>query len=271
MTALDPIPTARVARGPGRWRLALVTGAALVLIGGAAIATAASPEPSASPDTSTTPDTNEWRGPGGFGRHGRGAGLFDGFAGFAGPHGGFGAGNISITAINGSSLSLETVDGWTRTITVGSDTAITKAGETIALSDVSVGDRIRFRQTVDDDGNYTVSAIDVVIPHAVGQVTAKGSDSLMLEQPDGSRITVHVDGSTSFTVGGETGKALADITVGMIAGAAGELNDDGSMNASAVRAGSIWERAGRGRGPGRWLDPEAAPSATPDNSSTSAG
>ena len=206
----------------------------------------------------------------------RGLGLGDGFAGIAGRHGGFAAGNITITAINGSSVSLETVDGWSRTITVTDQTTITKDGEAIALTDLQVGDKIRFRQTVDDAGNYTVTAIAVVLPSVLGQATAVDSDSITLSQPDGTSVTVHVNGSTKFTVGGETGKSVADVEVGMIVGASGEQNADGSLNASKVRAGTIWDGLGRGlgrgHGPGKWGNPDdAAPSGAPENSSTNAG
>lgn len=264
----DPSPLPN-RRRPGRLQLAALAGASLLLIGGAAVTMAASPAPSTSPapDAPSDPGTGGW----GFERLGRGgAGMFDGFAGFAGRHGGFGAGNISITAIDGSSISLRTVDGWTRTITVTADTEISKNGETAALSDLEVGDRIRFRQAANDDGTYTITALAVVQDAVIGQVTAKDGDSLTLAQPDGSSVTVTVDGSTTYTVAGETGKALADVEVGMIVAATGEQNDDGSLHATAVRAGSIWQGLGRGfrdgRGPGKWLDP--APSASPDTSSS---
>ena len=42
-------------------------------------------------------------------------------------------GGVEITAIDGSDLVLETVDGWTRTITVTDDTEITKGGDPIEL------------------------------------------------------------------------------------------------------------------------------------------
>jgi hypothetical protein len=238
---------------------------------------AASPEPSTAPnlDATTQPDGTT---DGGrlFPPLLRGLGQGDGFAGVAGRHGGFAAGNITITAINGSSVSLETVDDWTRTITVNDQTTIAKDGEEIALSDLQVGDKIRFRQTVDDAGNYTVTAIAVVLPSVLGQVTAIDGDSITLTQPDGTSVTVHVNGSTEFTVGGETGKSVSDVEVGMIVAASGEENADGSLDASRVRAGSIWEGLGRGlgrgHGPGKWRIPDdAAPSTPPENSSTNAG
>ena len=203
MTTIETVPAAgsprrpRAPRAP-RWRVATLAGATLVLVGGAAIAMAASPEPSTAPnpDATTQPDGTT---DGGrlFRPLLRGLGLGDGFAGVAGRHGGFAAGNITITAINGSSVSLETVDGWTRTITVTDQTTITKEGEEIALADLQVGDKIRFRQTVDDAGNYTVTAIAVVLPSVIGQATAVDGDSITLSQPDGTSVTVHVDSSTN--------------------------------------------------------------------------
>jgi len=251
-----------------------LTGATLVLIGGAVITMGASPEPSTSPspDTETQPD-----GSGDNGRLFRGPllrglpGLRDGFAGFAGPHAGFGAGNITITAINGSSISLETVDGWTRTVTVTDQTQLSKEGEEIALADLEVGDRVRFRQTVDDSGTWTVTAIAVVTPSVFGQVTAVDGDSITLSQRDGSTVTVHVGSSTEFTVSGETGKSVSDIEVGMIAAASGEENGDGSLDAARVRAGTIWDGIGRGREHMKQFGPDAAPSTAPDEGSTSAG
>ena len=273
MTPLETVRPARVPRS-SRWRVVPLTGATLVLIGGAVITMGASPEPSTStaPDTQTQPD-----GSGDNGRLFRGpllrglGGRAEGFAGFAGPHAGFGAGNITITAINGSSISLETVDGWTRTIAVTDETQLSKDGEEIALADLEVGDKVRFRQAVDDNGTWTVTAIAVVSPSVFGQVTAVDGDSITLSQRDGSTVTVHVDSSTEFTIGGETGKSVSDIEIGMIATASGDENGDGSLDATRVRAGTIWDGLGRGRGHMKQFAPDEAPSTAPDQSSTSAG
>ena len=281
LTTFETVPAAgpprrpRPSRAP-RWRVATLAGATLVLVGGAAIATAASPEPSTAPNPEATAQPDGTTDGGRLFRPLlRGLGLGEGFAGVAGRHGGFAAGNITITAVDGSSVSLETVDGWARTITVTDQTTITRDGEEVALSDLQVGDKIRFRQAVDDAGNYTITAIAVVLPSVIGQATAVDGDSITLSQPDGSSITVHVDSSTEFTVGGETGKSLADVEVGMIVGASGEENADGSLDASRVRAGTIWDGLGRGlgrgHGPGKWQIPDdAAPSAAPENSSSNA-
>ena len=100
-------------------------------------------------------------------------GKRDGGSGFVGRgrHGGIGLGAISITAISGANVTLETEDGWTRTIAVTSTTAITKDGEAATLGDLAVGDQVRLKQTRATDGTFTVTAIDVVQPKVAGTVT----------------------------------------------------------------------------------------------------
>lgn len=231
MTAPEPA-VGRPPR-PRSWRVAALGGASLLLVGSAAITMAASPAPSASPEASASTEQKDDHPP--F-REGR-IGLGGGFAAFAGRHGGFGAGSITITAIAGSSVTLETIDGWTRTIDVTSDTEITKDGEEAALADLELGDRVRFRQERADGDAFRITALAVVQPTVVGTVTATNGDRITLRQPDGSSVTVHVDGSTAFSVDGQPDQSLADIELGMILGAAGELNDDGSLDATTVRAG----------------------------------
>ncbi len=164
---------------------------------------------------------------------GPGAGSFGG-PGFG--FGGFGLGQITITGIDGSNVSLKTDDGWTRTIAVTSDTKITKAGKTITVDDLAVGDHVRIAQDRASDGTYTVTAIIVVLPSVAGQVSAIDGDTITVTQPGGTKTTVHVSGSTTYTVDGKAGK-LSDIKVGAFIVAEGTQRSDGSLDAAAVRAG----------------------------------
>lgn len=173
-----------------------------------------------------------------------------------------GFGGITITAINGSNISLETVDGWTRTITVDAGTEYTKAADTIALSDLAVGDEIRFRQTLEDDGTWTIDQVAVILPHAGGQVTAVNGSTITVAGRDGTTATINVTGDTTFKVNGDDA-ALSDIDVDMFLVAVGTKNADGSLTATAVRAGDRGMGPGfdgRGHGPhgfgpdGDWLD-----------------
>ncbi len=190
------------------------------------------------------------------------------FGGGPGEHGGFGhgAGGVSITAISGSNLSLETADGWTRTITVDSGTTYSKAGATITLADLAVGDEIGFRQTHETNGTWTIDSVAVIAPHAGGQVTAVSGSTITVTQRDGTTVTITVTGSTTYQVNGNSA-TLADLKVGMFVVAEGTKNTDGSITARSVRAGDANGRGHGGHGPDGDADDQspnatAAPSAT---------
>ena len=155
-----------------------------------------------------------------------------GFGGRAGPFGG-----ISITAISGNSLSLATEDGWTRTITIDDGTTYTKAGKDITLADLAVGDMVGFRQTLEDDGTYSIDSIAVILPHVGGQVTAVDGSTITVELRGGTTEVVKLNGDTNVVVNGDAATA-ADIKVGMFLVAEGTENADGSLDATRVRAGT---------------------------------
>ncbi|HEX5147970.1 MAG TPA: DUF5666 domain-containing protein [Candidatus Limnocylindrales bacterium] len=173
--------------------------------------------------------------------------------------------DITISAIDGSSLSLKTDDGWTRTITVGSSTTITKGGATIAVGDLAVGDQIRFTQEKATDGTYSITAIHVVLPTIGGEVSAISGNTITVTGRDGTTGTIHVDGDTTYEVNGTAGKALSDVTVGSFIVAEGTLRADGSLDADAVHSGFRGMRDGDrpGRGfPGMPWEPKATPTPT---------
>jgi hypothetical protein len=223
-------------------RIGIVAGSALLLVVGAVAAMGASPAAPttgdqanlavAVPDTVTEVAPPDHRLGGGI----AGRGLFA---------------SITITAIDGSSLSLKTDDGWTRTIAVGSSTEITKGGETIALGDLAVGDQVRFTQERATDGTYSITAIRVVLPTLGGEVTAVSGDTITVTRPDETTGTIHVDGDTTYTTGREAGD-LSDVTVGSLVIAEGTLRADGSLDADAVHTGLL--RFRDGDGPGRFFE-----------------
>lgn len=258
---------------PGRLaRSGVVLGAALLFVVGVVAVMGASPSPSA-PSTGATPAPAASGDPGTGPKDGdRGPGGMRGFGGlgFGGPgfgRGDFGLGGITITAISGSNLSLKTADGWTRTIAITSDTAITRAGKTIPAGDLKVGDRIGLRQDRQTDGSYTITAINVVLPSVGGKVTKVDGSTITVEQRDGTTATIHVDGDTTYRIAGDDSPALSDIKVDDIVTASGTERSDGSLDAEAVAAG--------GRGRGEWFggrgfphgdkgpNASAAPSLTP--------
>ena len=214
--------------GPGKLRVGAVAGAAAALaLGAVATSFAASPSPS------TTPATN---------------GSTSGAAPFAaiGPvldpdieldHGRFagrGFRDITISAINGSSVTLETDDGWSRTIEVTDAVDLTKGGQDIDVSDLAVGDQVRLGQTRNDDGTYTVDALAVVVPSVRGEVSDVSASGFKVTTRDGSVWTITVDGSTAYQYGTGTG-TVADVTNGTNVLVQGTSTGDNALTATSVR------------------------------------
>jgi hypothetical protein len=248
-------------------RVGIVAGSAALVVVGAVAAMGASPAAPAPPIANGSANLLEAVAPN--------AAIdevapFDyGFRGGMFGRGGFH--DITITAINGSSLSLATDDGWTRTITVGSSTTITKGGDTIAVGDLSVGDQIRFGQEKATDGTYTITAIKVVLPSLGGEVTAVGDNTITVTGKDGTTGTIHVDGDTTYQLNGADGQTLSDITVGSVVVAEGTLRSDGSLDADAVYGGMRGMRGmhdGMSLGPGFDKTPDAAPTPTPSTTAS---
>jgi hypothetical protein len=268
MTELEQVEFHGPVRGPGggphrridagRAGL-LVTAGVLVVIGLAAAmsvvpSAASGADPSASPAPAATGAPDSSAAPARPGPKGDRP-SWNGFGIPFGPLGRAGFGD-TITAIDGSSLSLKTDDGWTRTITVTSSTTITKAGKTIALGDLAVGDHVRFAQQRNDDGTYTVTTIVVVLPTVVGEVKSIQGDTITVTQPGGTTATIHVGSGTTYQIGGSSG-SLSDIKVGSVVIAEGTQRSDGSLDAQAVRGGQMRPfgpgpgfKGGRGPKPG---------------------
>jgi hypothetical protein len=159
--------------------------------------------------------------------------LNGGGPGFRGGH--VGMGGITITGISGNNISLKTVDGWSRTITVDSGTIYSKSGATIALSALKVGDEIGFRQTRETNGSWTIDSVVVILPHVGGTVSKIDGSTITVTSPDGTTSTITVNAQTTYDVNGATAK-LADVKVGMFLVAEGTRNADGSITATKVRA-----------------------------------
>jgi hypothetical protein len=214
--------------GPSKLRIGAVSGAGLALVVGA-VATAFAASPAPSTPGATTGST--------------GGGSQVGVTGPAGgdvlelDHGRFGGQgfrDITITAISGTNLTLGTEDGWTRTIAMTDAVELTKGGQTVALSDLAVGDQVRFSQTRNADGTYTVEAIAVVGPSVGGVVSEVSASGFKVTTRDGSIWTIALNGSTTYQYGTGTG-TLADLTNGTIVLVQGTSTGDNALTALTVR------------------------------------
>ena len=162
---------------------------------------------------------------------GRGLGQGNGNGGLKGN--GNARGPITIRAISGPQISLATEDGWTRTISVTSSTVITKGGQPIAVGDLHVGDQVRFSQTRNADGSYSITAIAVPVPVAGGDVTAVDATSITVKGKAGVTRVITVNDATVYQLGKAPG-SKADVKVGTHVNAQGTTSGD-TFTAITVR------------------------------------
>jgi hypothetical protein len=219
------VASASRSSGPGRLRVGLVAGAAVALaVGAVATSMAASPAPSTSGTPIAAPaaaaqaldpvideesDDLDHRGPGGFR-------------------------DITISAISGSNVTLKTADGWTRTIAITSSVELSKGGQAIEVSDLKVGDSVRFSQTRNADGTYTVTDVVVVVPTVSGTVKDITSTGFTLTARGGSVWTIATSAATVYTFGSGTG-SKADVVAGAAVRVQGESTGDNKLAALSVR------------------------------------
>jgi hypothetical protein len=225
--ATDEVAFSTRTPGPSRLRVAIIGGAAVMLAAGAvATSLAASPTPSGSGVTGGTAPAPFLAPASGLDE--------DGLELDHGRFGRHGFREITITAINGSNVTLGTDDGWTRTIAVTGTVDLTKGGQDIALADLAVGDQVRISQTRNDDGTYTVDALAVVVPTVRGEVSDVTSSGFKVTGRDGAVWTIAVNGSTEYQFGTGDG-SLADVTNGTTVVVLGTSTGDNALTALTVR------------------------------------
>lgn len=229
-TETDGVAFSTRTPSPSRMRVAAVAGAAAALaIGVVATSLAASPAPSATGSTNSS--------------GGLTGGQVTPLAALDPlldesidlDHGRFGGfRDIKIKSITGSNVTLATDDGWTRTIAVTGSVALTKGGQTIAVSGLAVGDQVRLGQTRNADGTYTVDGLAVVVPSVRGTVSGVSASGFKVTTRDGSLWTIAINGNTKYQYGTGTG-SLADVKNDSVALVQGTTTGDNALTALTVR------------------------------------
>ena len=256
-TVTGPAAGAVPPRAPGRRTLGLAALVGAVVVGSLVVGLAVGSRDTATSETAAQPGLQQ-QGQGH--DQGRGSARLD-EATWTSPDGrtavrlderggrgmrGIAAQDITITKIDGTKLSLETENGWTRTIDAAGAT-VTKDGETVALSTLKVGDRIVFRETRNDDGSYTITAITVVQPAVGGTVASVSGTTVTVTTRDGGTSKVVLTGSTTYTLDGEAATKDA-VVAGVRIVARGTLASDGTLTATSVEiapamaAGTVKEK-----------------------------
>lgn len=139
----------------------------------------------------------------------------------------------TLSAISGNTLTLKQGDVITSQATVNSATTYSRAGQAIQLSDLKVGQKLNLRTTAASDGTLSVTAVDVILNHAGGTISAVDSSSLTLTRPDNTTSKVSLSASTKIINLGQTVSA-ADLKAGVRVEVAGETGADGTIVAEVV-------------------------------------
>jgi hypothetical protein len=173
------------------------------------------------------------------GGHGGGLGLARG--GAAG----------TITQISGGTLTLRTEEG-TETVNTSGSTQYTRDRQTIALSDLKVGDVVRVipdatsaKPATPGTGTVTASRIVVVEPMLAGRVTAVDGNTVSLVGRDGRELTITLTDATKYFNGAATADRAA-VTVGSRILAAGSQDSLTHLTASVVTVLPAGGAAGAG-------------------------
>jgi len=198
-----------------------------------------------------------------------GAGGPMGHGRFGMARGGFGSGG-TITAINGSTLTLRTMEG-TETVNTSGSTQYTKERQTIAFGDLKVGDMVRVipdassaKPATPGTGTVSASRVVVIEPMLGGRVVSIDGNTVNLVGRGGRELTVTLTDATKYY----NGQASADrsaVTVGSHIVASGGQDGLTHLTADTVTvipagargagaAGPMWRRGGFGGfgiGPGR--------------------
>jgi hypothetical protein len=192
----------------------------------------ASPTPSTTSGSTTTPANGNNAAPAGRpgprdgGPQGKGGPGGQGRAGLRGDVSG------TISAISGNTLTLKRGEVIVIQATVNDSTVYSAAGKTIKLSDLTVGEAVSIRTTTATDGTVSISAVEVVLDHAGGTISALDSGSLTLTKADNSTLKVTL-GAVSVQDLGKTVN-LSDLKTGQRVDVAGTLNTDGTLSAQVI-------------------------------------
>ncbi len=148
--------------------------------------------------------------------------------------------NGQVTAIEGTTLALDTARGPVNVLTDGSTVFRIPGVEEPTLADVKVGDRVTVGGTWEDEATFHALGVGVIGGQRAGaqgavrgRVVSTGEDSLVVGTLRGP-VTVLVNDETQFRVPGVEDAGIDDIEEGTLVGARGTWNEDGSLQAAGV-------------------------------------
>jgi len=165
----------------------------------------------------------------------------------------------TVTAVGSDTITITVRGGSTQTIGTTASTTYRVGRSDGSRNDVTVGSTIFATGERASDGRLTASSVTVIPPRVAGTVSALNGNAITITRRDGTSMTIHVAPDARIAVAGVEAATVGDIKVGMILVAEGVQRSDGSLDASAIRAGQLKDR---GRGPDLRPDDSPPPSGT---------
>jgi hypothetical protein len=146
---------------------------------------------------------------------------------------------VEVTGVDGTNVTLETDDGWTRTVDTA-NVAVTLDSDSLAASDLKPGDRVQVIQVRNANGTYTITGLALVLPEATGTVSEVTDAGFTITEPDGTETPVVVTDATRWPASGMPGSpgaptpGLGALEDGDLVHVRGTLAEDGTMTATEV-------------------------------------
>jgi hypothetical protein len=142
---------------------------------------------------------------------------------------------VTVTAVDGPTVSLKTDDGWTRDLDT-TNVAITLDTDTLTAADLAAGDEVLVVQVRNANDTYTVTGLQLILPEAMGVVSDVTADGFTVTAMDGTTTAVRVSDATTWpaTMPGGPATGPSALTDGDMVVARGKLAEDGSMDAASV-------------------------------------
>lgn len=147
----------------------------------------------------------------------------------------------TVSKIVGNSITVTTLDGQSKTVTVSTSTQIRRAESSGTLSDIHMGDRIA---ALGAGSGSTLAATNIIlmVPRAMGVVSAINGSTVSITPLSGpfkeagtAVRSITLSSTTTFRQPGSTTAKASDLKVGAVIVAEGTISPDGkTMQAARV-------------------------------------
>ena len=140
-----------------------------------------------------------------------------------------------VSAINGNSITLHHgVKGTDIAVTTSSATKYYLAGQSVAASQLQIGDVVGVAGPISNKTSVTASAIFIRAPHVAGKVISVNGTTFTVQTKAGDTWTITVDSNTKYLKAGQSA-SLTDVQTGSLVEVVGLKSGDNALSALLVR------------------------------------